>query len=346
MLPVTSGDDTELLGLICVAGRQEALNSVGDAFETLTSQVALALVRVTLDNELVSRRSDEHFRALIQNATDVIIVLDEGNHVSYATPSVRVMLGQDPADLLGRSLLDLLHSESRWLAGDALSRLRSHGHGAQDLEDWQVRAYDGRTIEVEVFLAGSRNVDVVDGVVLTMRDVTTRRQLERELTHRALHDPLTGLANRVLFNDRTEHALRRTRRSQLLAAVFFCDLDEFKDVNDLLGHALGDQLLQKVAKRILEVIRPADTAARLGGDAFAVLAEGLSSIGEVERLGDRLVASLSGPFVVNGESITVSGSVGISTSNDGKEHRTAAIGRPGVVRRQGRWKTEMANVRP
>ena len=319
MLPVTSNDDLELLGLICVAGRQVDLTSVGDAFETLTSQVALALVRVTLDNELVSRRSEEQFRALIQNATDVIIVLDEGDRVSYATPSVHGMLGQDPEEVVGRSLLDLLHADSRGQARTALSRLRERGRRAQDLDDWQVLAYDGRAVEVEVFLADLRDVDVVDGVVLTMRDVTMRRQLERELTHRAFHDPLTGLANRVLFNDRTEHALRRGRRSRTLSAVLFCDLDEFKDVNDLLGHALGDKLLQEVAKRILEVIRPADTAARLGGDEFAVLAEDLKSIEEVENLGERLVASLGEPFFVNGEAITVSSSVGISTSNDGKD---------------------------
>lgn len=318
MIPVASGGDAELLGLICVAGRQMALTAVGDAFETLTSQVALALARVTLDKELVVRRSEEHFRALIQNATDVIIVLDDGDHVSYATPSVHGMLGEPPDAVLGRSLLDLLHTDSRAQASFALSRLRERGRRAQDLDDWKVLAYDGRAVEVEVFLADLRDVDVVDGVVLTMRDVTMRRQLERELTHRASHDPLTGLANRVLFNDRTEHALRRVGRSRLFAAVLFCDLDEFKDVNDLLGHVIGDQLLQEVAKRIVTVIRPADTASRLGGDEFAVLAEDLQSVGEVEALGGRLVACLSEPFVVNGESITVSASIGICTSSDAK----------------------------
>ncbi len=319
MVPVTSSDDAELLGLICVTGRQSALASVADALQTLTSQVALALVRITLDNELVSRRSEEHFRALIQNATDVIIVLDEGDHVSYATPSVHGMMGQEPEAILGRPLLDLLHTDSRGAAKTALSRLRERGRRAQDLDDWQVVAYDGRPVEVEVFLADLRDVDVVDGVVLTMRDVTMRRQLERELTHRAFHDPLTGLANRVLFNDRTEQALRRNRRTQQMAAVLFCDLDEFKDVNDLLGHVLGDQLLQQVAKRIGEVIRPADTAARLGGDEFAVLAEDMESIEEVEALAERLVTALGQPFLVNGETITVSGSVGIATNRDGKD---------------------------
>jgi diguanylate cyclase (GGDEF)-like protein/PAS domain S-box-containing protein len=316
VVPVSTGDGADLLGLICVRGRQVALASVGDAVQTLTSQVVLALVRVTLDNELVSRRSEEHFRALIQNATDVIIVLDDGDHVSYATPSVQGMLGEGPETVVGKPLFDLLHVDSRRQAGTALSRLRERGRGAQDLDDWQVVAYDGRSVEVEVFLADLRDVDVVDGVVLTMRDVTMRRQLERELIHRASHDPLTGLANRVLFNDRTEEAVRRAGRSGSLAAVLFCDLDEFKDVNDVLGHVVGDQLLQAVAERVSHVVRPADTAARLGGDEFAVLAEDLASIEEVKALGDRLVKCLGEPFDVKGESITVSASVGICTSSD------------------------------
>jgi diguanylate cyclase (GGDEF)-like protein len=197
-----------------------------------------------------------------------------------------------------------------------VSRLRKRGQRAQDLDDWQVVAYDGRLVEVEVFLADLRDVDVIDGVVLTLRDVTMRRQLERELTHRASHDPLTGLANRVLFNDRTDEAIRRASRSQRLAAVLFCDLDEFKDVNDVLGHVVGDQLLRAVAQRVSQVVRPTDTAARLGGDEFAVLAEDLDSIEEVEALGDRLVRTLGEAFVVRGESITVSASVGICTSMD------------------------------
>ena len=319
MVPVTSRNGTELIGLVCVAGSPLSLSAIDDAVETLASQAALALIRVTLDNELVVQRSEEHFRALIQNATDVIIVLDEGDHVSYATPSVQAMVGQSAEDIVGRPFAELLHEQSRSQAATALSRVRERGRRAQDLDDWRVLAYDGRGVEVEVFIADLRDVEVVDGVVLTMRDVTLRRQLERELTHRAFHDPLTGLANRVLFNDHAEQALRRTPRTRRLAAVLFCDLDEFKDVNDLMGHHLGDDLLRQVGKRIAHVVRPADTAARLGGDEFAVLAEDLDSVEEAEQLAERLVATLREPFLLNNTSIMVTGSVGISTSADGKD---------------------------
>jgi diguanylate cyclase (GGDEF)-like protein/PAS domain S-box-containing protein len=319
MVPVTSTDGSELVGLVLVAGDPLSLAAIDDAVETLASQVALALSRITLDNELVARRSEEHFRALIQNASDVIIVLDEGNTVTYVTPSVEAMIGQSADSTVGRPIDELLHEGSRGRAITALSRIRDLGRRAQDLDDWQVLAYDGRSVEVEVFIADLRDVDVVDGVVLTMRDVTLRRQLERELKHRAFHDPLTGLANRVLFNDRADQALKRSSRTGRLTAVLFCDLDDFKDVNDLLGHHLGDELLRQVGARIGQVIRPADTSARLGGDEFAVLMEDLSSLREAEDLAARLIGVFREPFLLSGTEIRISSSVGVSLSTDGKD---------------------------
>jgi diguanylate cyclase (GGDEF)-like protein len=154
----------------------------------------------------------------------------------------------------------------------------------------------------------------VHGLVLTLRDVTERRQLERQLTHRAFHDSLTGLANRVLFQDRVEHAVARAGRDGTVVGVLFLDLDDFKVVNDTLGHGSGDELLVAVAQRLTGVLRPHDTAARLGGDEFAALIEGATSPAEVEEVAERIVTALATQFTVDRGPVGGGVSVGVATS--------------------------------
>ncbi len=138
-------------------------------------------------------------------------------------------------------------------------------------------------------------------------------RLYRELRHRALHDPLTGLANRSLFHDRVEHALARLgRRREAVVAVLFIDLDRFKAVNDSLGHARGDRLLTLVAERLLAVVRPADTVARLGGDEFALLLEDVASGDEALAAGERVVGAFAEPFLLAGKPVKASVSVGVA----------------------------------
>lgn len=153
------------------------------------------------------------------------------------------------------------------------------------------------------------------GFVLTCHDVTERRALEQQLSYQAFHDSLTGLANRALFRDRLEHAITRTSRSQSRFAVLFIDLDDFKDVNDSLGHAAGDAMLRQMTHRIGEAVREEDTVARLGGDEFAILLESIASDDEVIAVANRVVASAREPFEV-GESIISSGlSIGIAIAD-------------------------------
>jgi diguanylate cyclase (GGDEF)-like protein len=147
-----------------------------------------------------------------------------------------------------------------------------------------------------------------------MRDVTERRRLERELTHQAFHDSLTGLANRVLYADRLEHALHRAARDGSVVGVLFIDLDDFKIVNDTLGHAVGDQLLIGVAERISGALRSDDTAARLGGDEFAALVENVQDPGAVEETANRILAALSAPIEIDGQLLYAVASIGITTT--------------------------------
>ncbi len=158
-------------------------------------------------------------------------------------------------------------------------------------------------------------------LVGSAQDITERKRAEEALSHQALHDALTGLANRALFQDRLEHALARQARDGTLSAVLFIDLDDFKTVNDGLGHAEGDQLLVAVGERLAAGLRADDTAARLGGDEFAVLLEGLDQAVYAEFVAARIMESLREPFTIEGSPLAVSGSIGIAVAAPGSDSR-------------------------
>ncbi len=152
------------------------------------------------------------------------------------------------------------------------------------------------------------------GIVLNSRDVSERKAFEEQLSHQAFHDSITGLANRALFRDRVEHALERLTRDTDPVSVLFMDLDDFKTINDSLGHAAGDRLLGEVGERLRTCLRTPDTAARLGGDEFAILLEdGGESVGAAEVAG-RILQALDGPFLLDGKEVFVRASIGIATS--------------------------------
>jgi diguanylate cyclase (GGDEF)-like protein/PAS domain S-box-containing protein len=154
----------------------------------------------------------------------------------------------------------------------------------------------------------------VGSIVFSARDVSERKCLEEELAHRALHDSLTGLPNRVLLLDRLAHALARAGRGGQRVAVLFLDLDRFKAVNDHLGHDAGDELLAAVAQRLRGCLRTEDTAARLGGDEFVVLLASLTEASEASQVAERIVERLGTPFRVGGREVRISTSVGIALS--------------------------------
>lgn len=172
----------------------------------------------------------------------------------------------------------------------------------------------GRTYEVWVGPLRETGGDITGAIGLAL-DVTERKRIEGQLVHQAFHDGLTDLANRALFHDRVQHALARAGRGEHVA-VLFLDLDDFKAVNDSLGHADGDTLLRAVADRLRAATRGFDTVARLGGDEFAVLLEGMASRGEVDPVVSRLTRALAAPFPLRGRDVTVRASIGVAHSTD------------------------------
>jgi len=299
-----------LVGVLHVGGPAWALLGLQRALEVLATQVALALERIALSREVTRRNSEAYFRTLVQNTSDVILIVDDEDQIRYASPSAGHVLGTDP---VGVRLTDIIHPGDRLRLIDVMATVRS---GAGPQEGLDFRAVGRRRTEVmlEMHCRDLRADHTVAGLVVTLRDVTDRRQLERELKHQAFHDALTGLANRLLFADRLQHALARGARDGSVVGVLFIDLDDFKIVNDTLGHAVGDQLLIAVAERIAGALRADDTAARLGGDEFAALVENVQDPGAVEETATRILAALAQPIMVDGEPLQAVASIGITTT--------------------------------
>ncbi|MFE5297162.1 aminotransferase class I/II-fold pyridoxal phosphate-dependent enzyme [Streptomyces sp. NPDC056632] len=303
----------QLLGALLLAGTEKKLSEISAPAQSLASQAALALERFGLSEEVSRRTSEAYFRTLVHNTSDVILIVDDDDTIRYASPSAESMFGHSL--LPGTPLTELLAPGDSVSALRILSGVRARGN-VDARDDWKLLHGGAADLEVEVRCSNLRDEQTVHGLVLTLRDVTEQRKLERELTHRAFHDSLTGLPNRVLLLERIERALLRGRREATLTCMLFVDLDDFKVVNDTMGHSVGDELLVAVARRLTSVLRLTDTAARLGGDEFAVLIEGAREPGDAEVLAAEIVNTLSQPFQLTDGAVSVSTSVGVATVLD------------------------------
>jgi diguanylate cyclase (GGDEF)-like protein/PAS domain S-box-containing protein len=263
--------------------------------------------------ELALRESEERFRSLVQNASDLITVIDPDTTIRYQSPAIKRVLGIEAEAAVGQRLADVVHPDdrARFLAalGDLMTKPSSVVAG-----EGRVMDSNGVWRHLEFTGSDQRDNRSIGGVVLNVRDVSERKQLEEQLRHQALHDPLTNLGNRTRFTDRVEHALERGMRSGESLTVMFMDLDNFKAINDSLGHAAGDSLLIQVAERVAACLRPADTLARLGGDEFAILLEAVSASQDATAVVERIFDALQSAFRLEGKEILVRASIGIATS--------------------------------
>ena len=282
--------------------------------------LALALVAVRLHRLrraaglIVARReleraSERRIRALVEHSNDLITVIGPDLIVRWQSPSVRRTLGYSADAMVGTSLAVIIHPGDRALVEAQVGEAQS---GATTAFTARFRDSAGGWRHLEAVVENRLRDRVVEGIILSLRDISERQALEEELRHLAFHDPLTGLANRALFEDRLAHALAAARRHGRPVAVLFLDLDDFKTINDSLGHAVGDELLRTVAERIAGEIRVTDTPARLGGDEFAVLLETLQ---DADAIAQRLLEALRQPLYIAERELRISASVGLARSD-------------------------------
>ena len=284
------------------------------------AMVLLVLVRriAAVRDDVVSLAASEaRFRSLVQNSSDVILIADPDASIRYASPSAQQVLGIPVQHLVGRSLLDLVHLDDVATAQRFFLTVQQAG-GPPEVEEWRLSRPDGSMVWTENTGTNLLGEPQVGGIVVNTRDISERRTLQARLTHQAFHDELTRLANRSLFLNRVSHAVARAPRSGYPSAVLFLDLDDFKKVNDSLGHAVGDELLVAAAARLTTCVRPGDTIARLGGDEFAVLLEDVEALTDVIAVTDRIIGALRAPFRVSGREVFIGVSIGIATLREGE----------------------------
>ncbi|MCP4086639.1 MAG: EAL domain-containing protein, partial [Actinomycetia bacterium] len=260
------------------------------------------------------QRSEAWFRSLVQSSSDVIAVLDDLGIITYISPAVMDLLGFDPDSLTGCSVLEIIPGDELHRLDNLRTAMELGNVGSRDIE-LRLQAADGTDRVVDITLSDLRDEPSVNGLVLNVRDITDRKALEHDLRHQALHDELTGLGNRLQFREHLRSALNDPFERGTLAVVFV-DVDDFKTVNDSLGHTAGDEVLMEVANRLRAGLRPTDRVSRLGGDEFAVLFTEIETDAELSRLADRLLQTLSWPVQVQGIDVQVLVSLGIAIDAD------------------------------
>jgi diguanylate cyclase (GGDEF)-like protein/PAS domain S-box-containing protein len=282
------------------------------SLESLAKTMALALERLDVGEVMLERRSERRLRLMLQYASDVICILDHDLTIVHVTPAVEPIVGLPAPELLGMNWLEVVADPDREAARDLVSRAQG---GRPARGEIRLISEDGHTPHVDAVVTHVIDEDLM-GFVVTCHDVTERHELEQQLTHQAFHDALTGLANRALFRDRLGHAMARARGAGSYG-VLFVDLDDFKTVNDSLGHAAGDSLLREMTNRLRDCLREGDTAARLGGDEFAILLEDVEDDDHCVTIAQRLLERLAEPFDVDGTEVTTGASIGIAIGHGG-----------------------------
>ncbi|WP_433617958.1 putative bifunctional diguanylate cyclase/phosphodiesterase [Dactylosporangium sp. CA-139114] len=263
------------------------------------------------------RRAENKIEALLEASSDAVLAIrGDGRGVTYASPSVRTVLGYDTAFVTSALLSDITHPDYLPVSQEWWQRVIGGGPGYTARAESRVRRADGAWIWVEVIGTNRTTEAPLFAAVISIRDITGRKELEEELTRQAFADSLTGMPNRALFRDRLEHAIARNRRCGGRITLLLVDLDDFKLVNDSLGHTAGDQLIATTALRLHQQLRAADTLARLGGDEFAVLVEDITEI-EATDLAERLLAAIRRPLRLGNRDVVCSASIGVATAKAG-----------------------------
>jgi diguanylate cyclase (GGDEF)-like protein/PAS domain S-box-containing protein len=322
--PVPPPDDSSFFAYVATAVAF-VLMTISIGRESLTTFILIcisaAMVVLVLGRlrwlSIAKRRQERYFQALVERVSDFVVVLDADFTPTYASPPLLDLVGMSIDALVGDlKMPTFILEEDVPLVLAGLQRSISSPESRISVE---VRVKDAHGGLLNVIGVTTNLLDdpAVRGLVVVLHDVTERSRLEEELRHQALHDALTGLPNRALIHDRLNQILAAARRSRSAVAVMFVDLDNFKDVNDSLGHATGDELLRAVATRLDSLARGQDTVGRVGGDEFVLLAEG--GLETAVLLAQRILDVMVEPFALDsapGRTISIGASIGISVGAD------------------------------
>jgi diguanylate cyclase (GGDEF)-like protein/PAS domain S-box-containing protein len=300
----------ELRGVLALCSPEALRREQVDSLEALATQVSLGVEGAALAEDLHRRQSEARFGSLVAHSSDLITVLDADGVVTYQSPSIERVLGYRVDEVEGTRFDRLVSEADRPRLAQVVSdvgRERTETH----VFECTLQHRDGTPLQFEMQHTDLLRDEHVRGIVLNSRDVSERKAFEEQLAHQAFHDPVTNLANRALFADRVQQALMRAQRVSTTVGVMFIDLDDFKTVNDSLGHAAGDVVLQEVAQRLIRTVRPADTVARFGGDEFAVLLDGVGDLQEAADVADRILEALEAQFEIDAKQVFPRASLGI-----------------------------------
>ena len=304
--------------------RAALLNSDRALFLPVLSAVLLGLIVVLrlisaiqdsakLSAERLARISEARFQSLVQHSSDIIAILDNTLRIRFISPSVTRILGYHPEHLTGENYANLLSEDEQEAVVALLNKAFRHT-GDPTSATWRLRSSRGQFMYVESIITNLLHDPNIIGLVLNTRDLTEREELESQLTHLAFHDSLTNLANRALFQQQLEFAFTRQQHTNHQIAVVFLDLDNFKEVNDTLGHEQGNALLVAVAERLGQSSNGRESLARLGGDEFAMLIEDIPGEDQVLAMVQQLMALIHKPIYLNGHEIIITASMGVALS--------------------------------
>jgi diguanylate cyclase (GGDEF)-like protein/PAS domain S-box-containing protein len=265
----------------------------------------------------VIRSSERRFQCLLQNASDTILICCPDGTVTHQGPMVESLWGYGRTELLHRPLADIVHADDQPALFALWEQLLLARGTTKDVQ-LRVRKSDGTWRDVDLILTNLLGEPAVAGLAVTGRDITERKAFEALLTKQAFHDAVTGLPNRVLLRDRLAQALARAARRFSTVGLLFIDLDNFKQINDSLGHHVGDKLLSEAATRLRACVRDENTVARLGGDEFVILLDYLQSDAEAELVAERVCTAFALPFNLENRNLYVTASIGIALGYAGQ----------------------------
>ncbi|MFQ5950052.1 MAG: diguanylate cyclase domain-containing protein, partial [Nitrospiria bacterium] len=293
-------------------------------FSGLLAVGSLVLARIAVNRKVAEtalRESDIQIRNIVNTTLDGIVITNDKGVVALFNPAAEQIFGYKSSEVIGESVNRLIpgpyRKEQNNYPSHYLDNDGRRNAGARREVIGQRK--DGTRFPIELAVSEVRLKDrrLFTGIV---RDITSRREMEEQLRHKAYHDTLTSLPNRSLMVSRLKRSIKLAKtRKDYLFAVLFLDLDRFKVINDSLGHAIGDQLLIAISRRLEKCLRPGDTVARIGGDELAILLEDVGEVGFVKRVSDRIHKEVALPFNINGHEIFNTVSIGIALSSTGYE---------------------------